>query len=147
MRVCTLLPVPLLDDQTILHRGVCHRISRRWVCFPILPPPPTKAEAVRELRARLLLTHLHTTATACGTAERHPHRRPLLKRPHLVIVCFGQQMTINVGVLLVRAREEGERVVSVMIDGIVRVFSISAFMSLLLALGRQTDGCLQGGMK
>lgn len=43
---------------------------------------------------------------------------------------FGQQTTVNIGVQLISAGggaggEEGERVVSVTIDGIVRVFSIS----------------------
>jgi pyrimidine and pyridine-specific 5'-nucleotidase len=46
------------------------------------------------------------------------------------IVRFGQQTTINIGVQIVgggqRGEGEGERVVSVTIDGIVRVFSISA---------------------
>ncbi|KAJ7767989.1 hypothetical protein DFH07DRAFT_915571 [Mycena maculata] len=42
------------------------------------------------------------------------------------IVRFGQQTTINVGVQIVQGtdRSEGERVVSVTIDGVVRVFSI-----------------------
>ncbi|KAJ7621349.1 hypothetical protein FB45DRAFT_754291 [Roridomyces roridus] len=45
------------------------------------------------------------------------------------IVRFGQQTTINVGVQIVQSgscldRNEGERVVSVTIDGVVRVFSI-----------------------
>ncbi|KAF9233768.1 hypothetical protein BU15DRAFT_90225 [Melanogaster broomeanus] len=43
------------------------------------------------------------------------------------IVRFGQQTTVNIGVQIVGsagAPEEGERVVSVTIDGIVRVFSI-----------------------
>ncbi|KAH7890529.1 WD40-repeat-containing domain protein [Phlebopus sp. FC_14] len=43
------------------------------------------------------------------------------------IVRFGQQTTVNIGVQIVGssgAAEEGERVVSVTIDGIVRVFSI-----------------------
>lgn len=41
---------------------------------------------------------------------------------------FGQQTTVNIGVQIVGssgATDEGERVVSVTIDGIVRVFSIS----------------------
>ncbi len=42
---------------------------------------------------------------------------------------FGQQTTINIGVQITAGgngkEEEGERVVSVTIDGIVRVFSIS----------------------
>ena len=42
---------------------------------------------------------------------------------------FGQQTTVNIGVQLVRSGAddggEGERVVGVTIDGIVRVFSIS----------------------
>lgn len=40
---------------------------------------------------------------------------------------FGQQTTVNIGVQLVRSGDggEGERVVGVTIDGIVRVFSIS----------------------
>lgn len=45
------------------------------------------------------------------------------------IVRFGQQTTINIGVQIIAggggAGEEGERIVSVTIDGIVRVFSIS----------------------
>ncbi|KAG6860348.1 hypothetical protein C0995_012417 [Termitomyces sp. Mi166 len=42
------------------------------------------------------------------------------------IVRFGQQTTINIGVQIVRGwnEEEGERVVGVTIDGVVRVFSI-----------------------
>ena len=44
------------------------------------------------------------------------------------IVRFGQQTTINVGVQLISGDsggpDEGERVVSLTIDGIVRVFSI-----------------------
>jgi pyrimidine and pyridine-specific 5'-nucleotidase len=42
------------------------------------------------------------------------------------VVRFGQQTTVNIGVQLIRggSAEEGERVVSVTIDGIVRVFSI-----------------------
>ncbi|RXW16614.1 hypothetical protein EST38_g9240 [Candolleomyces aberdarensis] len=41
------------------------------------------------------------------------------------IVRFGQQTTVNIGVQLVAgSEEEGERVVGVTIDGIVRVFSI-----------------------
>lgn len=42
------------------------------------------------------------------------------------IVRFGQQTTINIGVQLIASldRDEGERVVGVTIDGIVRVFSI-----------------------
>jgi pyrimidine and pyridine-specific 5'-nucleotidase len=49
------------------------------------------------------------------------------------IVRFGQQTTINIGVQIIAgdggggAGEEGERVVGVTIDGIVRVFSISEF--------------------
>lgn len=51
------------------------------------------------------------------------------------IVRFGQQTTINIGVQIVGSgaggqsggEGEGERVVSVTIDGIVRVFSISEF--------------------
>ena len=44
------------------------------------------------------------------------------------IVRFGQQTTVNIGVQLISSEgnpEEGERLVSVTIDGIVRVFSIS----------------------
>ncbi|KAF7292411.1 WD-REPEATS-REGION domain-containing protein [Mycena chlorophos] len=42
------------------------------------------------------------------------------------IVRFGQQTTVNVGVQLVQGTDpsEGERVVSITIDGVVRVFSI-----------------------
>ena len=49
------------------------------------------------------------------------------------IVRFGQQTTVNIGVQIIgssgaRGEDEGERVVSVTIDGIVRVFSISKCM-------------------
>ena len=51
------------------------------------------------------------------------------------IVRFGQQTTINIGVQIVGGGQggegEGERVVSVTIDGIVRVFSISELESFL----------------
>lgn len=53
------------------------------------------------------------------------------------IVRFGQQTTINVGVQIIQssggggAGGEGERVVSVTIDGIVRVFSISELASII----------------
>jgi pyrimidine and pyridine-specific 5'-nucleotidase len=40
------------------------------------------------------------------------------------VVRFGQQTTMNIGVSIVNG-PEGERVVSVTIDGAVRVFSIS----------------------
>ena len=42
------------------------------------------------------------------------------------IVRFGQQTTINIGVQIIAGSSpsEGERVVSVSIDGVVRVFSI-----------------------
>ena len=44
---------------------------------------------------------------------------------------FGQQTTINIGVQIVGGQGgEGERVVGVTIDGIVRVFSISEFWCL-----------------
>ena len=45
------------------------------------------------------------------------------------VVRFGQQTTVNIGVQLISGAspEEGERVVSVTIDGIVRVFSIRKF--------------------
>ena len=45
------------------------------------------------------------------------------------IVRFGQQTTVNIGVQLISggSSEEGERVVSVTIDGIVRVFSIRRY--------------------
>lgn len=45
------------------------------------------------------------------------------------IVRFGQQTTVNIGVQLIAGatKEEGERVVSVTIDGVVRVFSIREF--------------------
>lgn len=48
------------------------------------------------------------------------------------IVRFGQQTTVNIGVQLISggSSEEGERVVSVTIDGIVRVFSIRKYSSL-----------------
>lgn len=51
------------------------------------------------------------------------------------IVRFGQQTTVNIGVQLVRgaSAEEGERVVSVTIDGMVRVFSIRESRILLCA--------------
>lgn len=50
------------------------------------------------------------------------------------VVRFGQQTTVNIGVQILGAAspEEGERVVSVTIDGIVRVFSISEYCFALL---------------
>lgn len=53
------------------------------------------------------------------------------------IVRFGQQTTINIGVQIVGSggqsgEGEGERVVSVTIDGIVRVFSISELEDFFL---------------
>lgn len=60
------------------------------------------------------------------------------------IVRFGQQTTINIGVQIIAGDggggggEEGERVISVTIDGIVRVFSISArFFRVLLGSDRR----------
>jgi pyrimidine and pyridine-specific 5'-nucleotidase len=58
------------------------------------------------------------------------------------IVRFGQQTTVNIGVQIVAADagggtgavEEGERVVSVTIDGIVRVFSIGELISMFPAM-------------
>lgn len=54
------------------------------------------------------------------------------------IVRFGQQTTINIGVQIVGGGGgqggEGERVVSVTIDGIVRVFSISELKGFLTDL-------------
>jgi hypothetical protein len=49
------------------------------------------------------------------------------------IVRFGQQTTINIGVQIVQggSEMEGERVVGVTIDGIVRVFSISECLVFL----------------
>ena len=44
------------------------------------------------------------------------------------IVRFGQQTTVNIGVQIIAGdAETGERIVSVTIDGIVRVFSIGEF--------------------
>ena len=41
------------------------------------------------------------------------------------VVRFGQQTTVNIGVQIISGTAEtGERIVSVTIDGIVRVFSI-----------------------
>ena len=52
------------------------------------------------------------------------------------IVRFGQQTTVNIGVQIIAGSEEqGERVVGVTIDGIVRVFSISGFISTSLETG------------
>jgi len=70
------------------------------------------------------------------------------------IVRFGQQTTITIGVQIVAAgdgrgggtdgEEEGgggERVVSVTIDGIVRVFSISELSLVLATLGLMGCAC------
>lgn len=58
------------------------------------------------------------------------------------IVRFGQQTTINIGVQLIAgdggSGDEGERVVGVTIDGIVRVFSISK-QSAIYANVQRTD--------
>ena len=66
------------------------------------------------------------------------------------IVRFGQQTTVNIGVQIIgsggsRGEDEGERVVSVTIDGIVRVFSISKFVSLETHLDRSHGGLQNGG--
>ena len=51
------------------------------------------------------------------------------------IVRFGQQTTINIGVQIIAGdAETGERVVSVTIDGIVRVFSIGVFGCSIVVL-------------
>lgn len=58
-------------------------------------------------------------------------------RAGMKIVRFGQQTTINIGVQIIAGgrgggkEDEGERVVSVTIDGIVRVFSISKCSDVL----------------
>ena len=62
------------------------------------------------------------------------------------VVRFGQQTTVNIGVQLISggSSEEGERVVSVTIDGIVRVFSIRKWLGcrvsrrLIIAFHRPT---------
>ena len=48
------------------------------------------------------------------------------------VVRFGQQTTVNIGVRIISggSSEEGERVVSVTLDGIVRVFSIRKYSNL-----------------
>lgn len=63
------------------------------------------------------------------------------------IVRFGQQTTVNIGVQIIGSgvsrgggEDEGERVVSVTIDGMVRVFSISECLSLALAIERELTG-------
>lgn len=61
------------------------------------------------------------------------------------VVRFGQQTTVNIGVQLISggSSEEGERVVSVTIDGIVRVFSIRRypnFSALLTGLSPLLTG-------
>lgn len=59
------------------------------------------------------------------------------------IVRFGQQTTINIGVQIITGSvDEGEKVVSVTIDGIVRVFSISK--CLIRFLYRNSCLLLQG---
>lgn len=54
------------------------------------------------------------------------------------IVRFGQQTTVNIGVQIIGGSGErggeGERVVSVTIDGIVRVFSISESCGIVLVM-------------
>ena len=62
------------------------------------------------------------------------------------IVRFGQQTTVNIGVQIIgsggsRGEDEGERVVSVTIDGIVRVFSISELTVLRADKSRGLMAC------
>ena len=56
---------------------------------------------------------------------------------------FGQQTTVNIGVQIINGdAETGERIVSVTIDGIVRVFSIGEFMDN----GSYLECCLTAGL-
>ena len=56
---------------------------------------------------------------------------------------FGQQTTVNIGVQIINGdAETGERIVSVTIDGIVRVFSIGEFMGSVSYL----ECCLTAGL-
>lgn len=59
------------------------------------------------------------------------------------IVRFGQQTTINIGVQIISGDaggpDEGERVVSVTIDGIVRVFSISQSQFVVIPHARRLN--------
>ena len=59
------------------------------------------------------------------------------------IVRFGQQTTVNIGVQIIAA-EEGERVVSVTIDGIVRVFSIRKLCFCKIDLSTLVDFVVLG---
>lgn len=65
------------------------------------------------------------------------------------IVRFGQQTTINIGVQIIAGatRLEGERVVSVTIDGVVRVFSIRKLTFYLTSYHLPDNIILQSGEK
>lgn len=129
----------------MLHcRGVCCWLPRRWVSlyweyFTCYCP----------LTSQYRRVHLYSSLTFTPLQQLAGHlngiRAVALSSKNLVsagadkalvcwdwragtkIVRFGQQTTVNIGVQIIRGatQEEGERVISVTIDGIVRVFSIS----------------------
>jgi pyrimidine and pyridine-specific 5'-nucleotidase len=68
----------------------------------------------------------------------------------LKLICtsrFGQQTTINIGVQIIAGGSgaEGERVVGVTIDGIVRVFSISGSFGVLFIDSHRLCGTQNAG--
>ena len=128
----------------VFNRGLCRRFPRRRV-----------SDSGKEIYDKNLLTftpsrvHLFSSLTFSPLQQLAGHlngiRAVALSSRNLVsagadkalvcwdwragtkIVRFGQQTTVNIGVQIIPGStvEEGERVVSVTIDGIVRVFSIS----------------------
>lgn len=133
-------------------RGVCRWFPRRRVSLLI-----THLSSIIHLYCYISRVHLFSSLTFTPLQQLAGHlngiRAVALSSKNLVsagadkalvcwdwragtkIVRFGQQTTINIGVQIISGDgggpDEGERVVSVTIDGIVRVFSISECRSLL----------------
>jgi pyrimidine and pyridine-specific 5'-nucleotidase len=144
--ICHEFSVPSLIIMSVI-RGVCRWLPRRRVsCLIVLFLISILAHTLCVSRV-----HLFSSVTFTPLQQLAGHlngiRAVALSSKNLVsagadkalvcwdwragtkIVRFGQQTTINIGVQIISGDgggpDEGERVVSVTIDGIVRVFSIS----------------------
>lgn len=128
--------------RPLMHcRGLCCWLSRCRVSF-------LQIRSIHKLIEHFSRVHLFSSLTFAPLQQLSGHlngiRAVALSSKNLVsagadkalvcwdwrtgqkIVRFGQQTTVNIGVQIIAA-EEGERVISVTIDGMVRVFSISTF--------------------
>lgn len=133
----------------IVYRGFCRRIPRRRVNDVLTHIIRRERLTTCTLFRRV---HLYSSVTFNPLQQLAGHlngiRAVALSSRNLVsagadkalvcwdwrsgtkIVRFGQQTTVNIGVQIIAGdAETGERVVSVTIDGIVRVFSIGEFGS------------------